>query len=459
MEHVGQVFLLSWTRSSTTYYQLIVSWNLAALYSLLLVVPYPEIWQHKLHLLQKRASGVIRATAAPYSRGQWGPVWRAYGMSCLRRMKVPRTGIGTWAPPPAQSPACCRILAWKKACSPPLRPANASADPCRARTSWVAVPPGALRALACGQRWRRGGAIVEEASSAVSGTRSSASPPCSAAPALASPLAATLWSCPASPSVPPAPPPSQAWRCPPLNPRRHRSSTSPTNRSAYQSSASPRLPVPPIRPRSWSAAADKGVSLAVALSHASIMTRRSAWSAEDQPTPKNRGLPWTWLRWRRLVFIGTFYRKTGIKITLTSIFCGWGNFVFLCWRKNTAKIIRRCLKSFLQALLLNEDEPAGVFLGHIPFCGCVFSPCAHGECELKKKRKKKKLLIWLNEESLKKWTSGRPFHTQASKKRKNVPNTQTDPKHGAGFGPSVTKSPRVQLCLDSTARQADAAHS
>lgn len=54
--------------------------------------------------------------------------------------------------------------------------------------------------------------------------------------------------------------------------------------------------------------------------------------------------------------------------------------------KNTAKVIRRCLKSLPQALLLNEDEPAGVFLGHIPFCGCVFSPCAHGECELKKKK-------------------------------------------------------------------------
>lgn len=57
-------------------------------------------------------------------------------------------------------------------------------------------------------------------------------------------------------------------------------------------------------------------------------------------------------------------------------------------RKNTAKVIRRRLKAFLQALLLNEDEP-GVFLGHIPFCGCVFSPCAHGECEFKKKKKKK----------------------------------------------------------------------
>lgn len=272
--------------------------------------------------------------AVPYRRGQSGPVWRVYGTSCLRHTNVPRTGIGMLAPPPAQYQACCKTLVWRKACSPPLPPANVSADPCRAQTSWAAVLPGALRALAFGRRWRRGDAIVEEVSSVVvSGMCRWASQPCSAAPALASLLAATLWICPASPSAPPAPLPSRAWRCPLLNPWRHQSSTSRTNRSAYLNRTGPRLPVPLIQLRSWSAAADKGALLAVILSHASLMTKRSAWSAEDQPTHKNRGLPWTWLRWRRLVFIVTFYCKTGIKIGLTSTFCHWGKFFFLCRRK------------------------------------------------------------------------------------------------------------------------------
>lgn len=145
--------------------------------------------------------------------------------------------------------------------------------------SWAAVLPGALRAHACGPRWKRGGATAEEASSAAEaalGTRSWVSQSCSGAPALASPLAATLWSCPASPSVAPAPPPPSP-ASPPLNPRSHPPSTSHTNRFAYLSHAGPRLPVRPIPPRSWSAAAeDKGVSRVAALSRASSTTRRSA---------------------------------------------------------------------------------------------------------------------------------------------------------------------------------------
>lgn len=305
-EHVRQVFLLRWTCGSTTFYQLIVSWSLALLlHDIMLAGPVLNIclWRYKLPLMQRQAGGVIRVTGAPYSRGQWEPVWRAYGMSCLRHTKVLRLGTGMLAPLPAQLPACCRTLAWRRACRPPPPPANASADPCRARTSWGAVLPGALRALACGPRWKRGGATAEEACSvAGSGTRSSVSRPCSVAPALAFPLAATLWSCLVSPSVPPALLPSQAWRCPPPNPPRHLPSTSHTNRFACLSHAGPRLPVPPIPPQSWSAAADKGVLLVVALSRASSMTRRLAWSGEDQPTHRNRGLPWTWPRWHRLVF-------------------------------------------------------------------------------------------------------------------------------------------------------------
>lgn len=267
--------------------------------------------------MQRRAGGVIRVTAVPYHRGQWEPVWRAFGTVSLRRTKVLRLGTGMLAPPPAQLAACCRTSPWRRACSPLLPPANASAGPCRAQTNWVAVLPGALRVLACGRQWKRGGAIAEEASSVVVlETGSSVSQPCSGAPASAFPLAATLWSCPASPSAASAPLPSQAWRYPPLNPLPHLPSTSHTNRFASLSHVGPRLPVPPIRPRSWSAAADKGALLAVALSRASSMTRRSAWSGEGQPTRKSRGLPWTWPRWHRLVFKSGPIARPPLKLVL-----------------------------------------------------------------------------------------------------------------------------------------------
>lgn len=260
-------------------------------------------------LLQRQSGGVRWVTAVPYSRGQLGPAWRACGMSCRRCIKVLPTGTGMLAPLRAQSQACCKTSVWLRLRprTPLHPPANGSAGPCLAlMSSAVAALPGALRALVFGRLWRRGGATAGAASSAeVLGTRSSASLLCNAAPASASPPAPTPWSCPASLSVSPTPLRSPAWRppppcpCPP-SPRRS-PSTSLTNRSASLSLVDPRHPAPLTPLQSWSAVVDRGVSPAAAHSHASSTTRRSVWSAGDQPTLTNRGLLWTWPRWPRLV--------------------------------------------------------------------------------------------------------------------------------------------------------------
>lgn len=56
--------------------------------------------------------------------------------------------------------------------------------------------------------------------------------------------------------------------------------------------------------------------------------------------------------------------------------------------KTQLRSIGDCLKAFKQALLLNEDEPAGAFLGHIPFLWVCIFPLAHTEnASLKKKKK------------------------------------------------------------------------
>lgn len=162
------------------------------------------------------------------------------------------------APLRAQSPAYCRTLAWLRLhpLTPRRPPARGSAGPCLAQTSSVdAALAGAPRALVCGQLWRRGGATVEVAYSAVAlGTRSSASRPCSVAPASAYPPAPTPWSCPASPIAPPAPQLSLVWHLPPLclcPPSHHCSpSTSHMNRYASQSLVNPLLPARRTPPRS-----------------------------------------------------------------------------------------------------------------------------------------------------------------------------------------------------------------
>ncbi len=261
-------------------------------------------------MLQRQAGGARSDTAVPSSRGRLGPAWRACGTSCLRCIKVLPTGIGMSAPLRAQSPACCKTSAWQRLRphTPPHPPASGSAGPCLVRTSSVvAALPGALRALVCGQRWRRGGATVEAASSVVVvGARSSAFLPCSAAPASASPPAPIPWSYPASPRVCPAPLPLPSWRPPPPFPSppspQRSPSTSLMNKSASLSLVDPRHPAPLTPLQSWSAVADRAVSPVVAHSHASSMTKRLAWNAEDQLTHTNRGLLWTWPRWPRLVF-------------------------------------------------------------------------------------------------------------------------------------------------------------
>lgn len=122
-----------------------------------------------LFIFQREVGGMRSVMAVPYSSGQLGPAWKACGTSCLRCTRAQPTGTGTSAPLQAQSPACCRTSAWPRLRphTRPRRPASGSAGPCLALTSWVDVaPPGALRALACGRRWRSGGATAGAVSSA-----------------------------------------------------------------------------------------------------------------------------------------------------------------------------------------------------------------------------------------------------------------------------------------------------
>lgn len=272
---------------------------------------------------QGPVSGVRWVTAVPYSSGQLEPAWRACGTPCRRCTERLPSGTGTLAPSRAQLPACCRTWAWLRLPppTPPHPPASVSAGPCLAQvSSAVAAPPGALRAPACGHRWRRGGATAEAASSgAALGTHSWASRPCSAVPASACLPARTPWSHCASASTCPNRLPSPASHPHPWCTCRPSPQPSPST-SLMNKFASPRLvdlhhPAPLTPLQSWSVVAVRAGSPAVAHSHVSSMLRRLVWSAGDPLTHTNRGLRWTWLRWPRLVSGFTSFVWTDSKVS------------------------------------------------------------------------------------------------------------------------------------------------